>query len=187
MTLNACQNLTQEPTPVASNLPYNGVNAAGQASPMDQAACVFDQQSGLLWELKTQKNRLYTYSWFSDDPKNNGGFAGYRNRGLCPIQCDTNAYIVNINVQSLCGSSQWRLPTREELRSLVDYTQPAPGPAINPIWFPNTASQFYWSSTADANDRDSAWGIGFTFGFDYSYFKSDQGHIRLVSPWPPKT
>lgn len=126
-------------------------------------------------------NRLHTYSWYSESKSNNGGFNGYKNQGRCPLNCDTQAYVNALQGRQLCGMNNWRLPQREELRSLVDYQRPFPGPSIIPELFPNTVGQFYWSATPDANTPDSAWGIGFTFGFDYAYFKSDHGHIRLVA------
>ena len=149
------------------------------------ARCVFDKRSALTWEIKSSDNGLQsarqTYSWFEPDTRINGGFSGYSNKGRCNLQrCDTKAYITRINAMKLCGYSDWRLPSREELRTLVDYSIPYPGPAINKQFFPNTISQFYWSATANANDRETAWGIGFSFGYDYAYFKSDHGYIRLV-------
>jgi len=148
--------------------------------------CVFDQQTGLTWETKSKDGELQdaqqTYSWYSANPKENGGFAGYENKGQCALpRCNTQAYIDAINRKILCGSNRWRLPTREELRSIVDYQIKYPGPTIDKAFFPNSLNQFYWSSNPDANDKDSAWGIGFSFGYDYAYFKSDLGYVRLVN------
>ncbi len=152
----------------------------------DEAFCIRDNNTGLLWEAKTRDGGLrdasQTYSWYVPHFHLNGGFAGYKNRGKCSLaQCNTQSYIDAINQLRLCGSKRWRLPTREELRSIVDYTVKYPGPTINQHFFPNTRNQFYWSAVPDANDKDSAWGIGFSFGYDYAYFKSDHGYVRLVS------
>ncbi|WP_455222907.1 Lcl C-terminal domain-containing protein [Kaarinaea lacus] len=145
-----------------------------------------DNDTGLLWEVKTHdtglQDAVQTYSWFVPHPQINGGFAGYENHGQCSLTvCNTQSYVDAINKTRLCGSNRWRLPTREELRSIVDYQVKYPGPTVNQKYFPNTQSQFYWSSVPDANDKDSAWGIGFSFGYDYAYFKSDLGYVRLVS------
>ncbi len=149
-------------------------------------SCILDRKTGLLWEIKSNDGLLrdsqHTFSWYEPDAKRNGGFSGYRNKGRCSLaQCNTHAYIAAINQKHLCGNTDWRLPTREELRSIVDYQIRYPGPTINTNLFPNTVSQFYWSSDPDASDKDSAWGIGFSFGYDYAYFKSDLGYVRLVS------
>src|SRR3990167_9252666 len=45
--------------------------------------------------------------------------------------------------------TDWRLPNIKELKSIVDNTKDSP--AINKIYFPNTNSSYYWSSTASAS------------------------------------
>jgi hypothetical protein len=178
--------------PAADQRPsFVKLNRAGQpmATASDPALpwhCVLDRRTKLIWEVKTRDNRLQdatqTYSWLWPDPQKNGGHSGYPDKGRCSLKrCNTQDYINAINDTRLCGSSEWRLPTREELRTLVDYTVAYPGPTIDQAFFPHTQGQFYWSSNTDANNIDSAWGIGFSFGFDYAYFKSDMGHVRLVS------
>jgi hypothetical protein len=87
--------------------------------------------------------------------------------------------MTTVNEIRLCGASNWRLPTREELRTLVDYAR-TQGPVIETRVFPNTMPQFHWSGSEDASDRRSAWGVGFAFGFDYAYPKDSIGHLRLV-------
>jgi hypothetical protein len=151
-----------------------------------QWPCVFDDLTKLTWEIKSNKqnsrNAKQTYSWFVPAAKTNGGFSGYKNKGICLQKlCNTQAYVDRVNRRKLCSLSNWRLPTREELRSIVNYQIEYPGPTIDNTFFPHTQNQFYWSSTPDADDKDSAWGIGFSFGYDYAYFKSDHGYIRLVS------
>jgi hypothetical protein len=144
-----------------------------------------DRKTALVWEVKTSqglRHRENTYTWYNPKLPLYGGTVGMRNGGHCVgSACDTQSYIDAVNHSALCGYQNWRLPSREELRSLVDYASRPPTPAIHSGYFPRTMPQFYWSATPDANDLDSAWGIGFTFGYDYSYFKSDLGYIRLVS------
>lgn len=147
--------------------------------------CVLDSSTDLIWEVKTRngsfQDRAHTYTWYQPDNSNNGGFAGFQHQGLCRhSQCDTHAYVKNINAMQLCGVTGWRLPDREELRTLVRYDIRYPGPTIATEFFPNTLNQFYWSSVPSANEKEGAWGIGFSFGYDYAYFKSDYGSVRLV-------
>jgi hypothetical protein len=148
-------------------------------------ACVWDSKTGLVWEVKTThgfRRREHTYTWYNPRAETNGGGIGLSDGGHCEgSKCDTHSYINAVNHQGLCGHDDWRLPTREELRSIVDYKAQPPQPTINTENFPHTVAQFYWSATPDANTTDSAWGIGFTFGYDYSYFKRDFGYVRLVT------
>jgi hypothetical protein len=147
--------------------------------------CVRDRNTNLVWEVKTThglRHHQNTYTWYNPDAATNGGEPGVSDAGHCiGSKCDTDAYIKAINHMRLCGRRNWRLPSRGELRSIADYRQQPPHAAINLEYFSNTVAQFYWSATPDANAMDSAWGIGFTFGYDYSYFKSDLGYVRLVS------
>lgn len=152
---------------------------------------MLDQRTGLLWEGKSRTVGLHhrdnTYNWFNSDHTRNGGLAGEpggrscREDGAQKQACDTEAFIQAVNNEKLCNKSNWRLPHREELRSLVDYRILYPGPTIDTQAFPNSVAQFYWSADARASEPLEAWGIGFAFGFDYAYFKNNRVHVRLVS------
>jgi len=78
----------------------------------------------------------------------------------------------------LAGYSDWRLPNRNELQSIVDYQ--TYNLAINITAFPGAMSSDYWSSTTCANFTDIAWYVSFSFGVvDYSN-KSDNYYVRAV-------
>lgn len=180
---------------VAARATFAKLNATGEiinnqslSQKESDWSCVADRRSGLLWELKQTQKGLHSrhnrYSWYNSDPRRNGGNRGSQNLGQCDgSRCDTEAFIERLNTLRFCGSTSWRLPTREELRSLVDYRRRFPGPTIDSAYFPHTVAQFYWSSSPDADDPESAWGIGFSFGYDYSYLKQHAGYVRAVSPW----
>ena len=68
---------------------------------------------------------------------------------------------------ALAGQKGWRLPTRIELLSLVDYSVlgSSATPMINTTFFPTTVSAYYWTSTPLAADPSSqAWIINFAQG-----------------------
>jgi len=157
---------------------------------MQEWPCVLDRNTGLVWEGKSLTPGLHyfnnTFSWFDDRSVQNGGLAGEPGIGQCDEGtqqdiCDTQRFVQAVNHENLCGTHDWRLPRREELRSLVNYNIPYPGPTTDLHAFPNAIAQFYWSADTNANEPLEAWGIGFAFGFDYAYFKSNRVHVRLVS------
>ncbi len=108
---------------------FTKISKAGVALAINSKSwsCVKDNVTGLMWEMKTDDNSLHdknwTYSWYEPDNSKNGGFAGLQNYGSCggTSACDTQAYVKAVNVAGWCGYKDWRMPSKTELNSIVDY------------------------------------------------------------------
>jgi hypothetical protein len=75
------------------------------------------------------------------------------------------------------GHSDWRLPTKDELLSLVD--NGAGSPTIDTNFF-NCPPSYFWSASAYANGPNYAWNVSFHNGYAYSSNESYAFHARLV-------
>jgi hypothetical protein len=147
-------------------------------------ACTRDNVTGLIWEVKTSdaglRDQNNTYSWYNADNITNGGAVGYPNYGTCTggISCDTAGYVKAVNAVKLCGKSDWRMPKKSELHSIVDYSRF--NPSIEPDYFPNTVSGGFWSSSPIAYDSYYAWFVYFNYG-DGNYVNKNYDYaVRLV-------
>ena len=74
--------------------------------------------------------------------------------------------------------SGWRVPNIKELDSLIE--QACYSPSINEVFFPNTQSGSYWSSSLVTSDGHYALVVGFTYGSDGSAAKDGSRYVRLV-------
>jgi hypothetical protein len=79
---------------------------------------------------------------------------------------------------SLAGQTDWRLPNRKELLSLVDYSRY--NPSIDSSFFPNVVASYYWTSTSYANNSYDAWDVYFSNGYVGNSDKSNSDYVRCV-------
>jgi hypothetical protein len=184
----------------AKGFDFTKLDAEGQPMPADAKnwACVRDNVAGLVWEVKTADGGLRDwnnhYTWYNPDPAANGGAPGAETGVDCKgdIKCNTHAYTQAVNAIRLCGFSDWRLPERRELRSLVDYSKAGSHrPTIDEDFFPNTQAKWHWSSSPYAIAPNYAWGVSFYDGGDGNNIMSRQEdrltHVRLVRGTAAKT
>jgi hypothetical protein len=182
-----------EPTPITIELTGKPsyVKLSFDQKELEDAAsnwnCVVDKNSGLTWEKKTSDRGLRDaqnfYSWYNPNQTANGGFAGVADNGKCRggIDCDTHAYIKAVNDMKLCGYTDWRLPTRAELMTLVQYSGTRNGKGlIDSRYFPGAASDWYWASDSDFNDPRYAWFVLYFNGKPLRASKSEAKRVRLV-------
>ena len=88
-------------------------------------------------------------------------------------------YTQTVNTTSgFAGFSDWRLPNIKELRSIVE--RQCHSPAINLTIFPNTAADYFWSSSTAAWSGEYAWYVTFDIGRDAWLEKAKYFQFRLV-------
>lgn len=74
------------------------------------------------------------------------------------------------------GQSDWRLPSKFELESIMDYGRV--DPAINQVF--GCQSSFYWSATPHAANPAYAWSVFCVDGADHWVHKSNNYDVRCV-------
>lgn len=152
-------------------------------------ACTRDNVTGLIWEVKTTsglRDVKHTYSWYNSNATTNGGWAGTSSGGTCATsgRCDTEKFVADVNAMGLCGATDWRLPTKKELMSIVDYGIAYSWPTIDATWFPNTITEDFWSaspSSYPSNNSREACLVSFKNGSAAGQVsKSSSYRVRLV-------
>jgi len=94
-----------------------------------------------------------------------------------PARMNWESAIDYCEALSLGGHTDWRLPNKKELLSIVDYSSYEP--SINTV-FVHTISSNYWSSTTSASYPNYAWLVDFKVGLTPGAPKSHSGHVRCV-------
>jgi hypothetical protein len=168
-----------------ANSDYVKISENGEALDENIATweCVEDKSSSLTWEVKKNdggiRDRDHSYSWLRNiDGRNQGVRDGGRCKG--GIDCDTSSYVREINEQNLCGYSDWRLPTKDELESLVVYNSSPGNATINEMFFPESVPSWYWTASEHAQYESYAWYVLFQNGTALNDLKERPKHIRLV-------
>jgi len=83
---------------------------------------------------------------------------------------------------SFAGHTDWRLPSKNELTSIVE--EACTAPAINEKVFPATPPLFFWSSSPYAGLAHGAWSVDFGFGPVNASVKTGNLNVRLVRGGP---
>ena len=131
--------------------PRFAVNDNGTPSDVNDDT-VLDKETGLVWERNPYS---IPQSWYAAH------------------------YICNAETH-YSGRGGWRLPTIQELASLVDMRVTGSPKLSIGHPFINVQSGYYWSATTYAGNTSGAWCVGMHFGFVYGYDKTYSNYVWCV-------
>lgn len=143
------------------------------------ADCITDNLTGLMWA----KNGIIGF-----EATNGGGVIAQPNYANATAELNQINWnqaltaVANMNTApiKLCGYSDWRLPNKVELKSMVNYGNSNPAGWLNNQGFSNVQPNPYWSSSSSALNIPKAWRINF---FDGNVSSSDKSPTVLYV-WP---
>jgi hypothetical protein len=133
---------------------------------------VTDNNTGLMWQKcsagqdeTTCSGAASTYNW-------------YVARGSYHITYN-KLHISICGFLQLGGHNDWRLPTKKELITIVDYSKV---PTYDSTVFPNTSSSSgYWTYTSDVSNPVNAWSVLYAGGIvGNDQAKSEKNLVRCV-------
>ena len=128
------------------------INGHGRFKVLNEfgGAAVLDKETGRVWE---QSPSTELFPWTGS-----------------PTALDAHSHCYQLEVG---GRKGWRLPTIEELASLVDTPQGSPTTPALPAGHPfNVLPTPHWSSTTNASDASRAWAVGFATGSVFNPVKT---------------
>lgn len=147
------------------------VRAGGQV-PCATGQAVCDLDTGLMWEKKVEGGGECAANLHVVD-------------ATCTFAQAIGAWIQAINAESdgagYLGFNDWRVPSVQELGSIVDYLLDLPigVPAIKPVFGP-TKNSPYWSSTPAKKDPQEVWEVSFFQGSVFATDRANANHVRAV-------
>lgn len=165
--------------PSAHDTKYSAVS-------VDNDTCILDEQTGLMWQGKSDVAGLHhyqnTYTWHDPNEAHKElDYRGVENGGQCDGSlCDTWHYLQAVNSAGYCGYKDWRLPIKDELFSVSDLRRASNPPTMNTDFFVHAHAAEYWSGNDYSFQWDAAWAWNFEFGHDRVDWKKTPKFVRLV-------
>lgn len=134
---------------------------------------VTDNLTGLVWAPDGNLMPTRDSGWDKD---------GTANDGLVTWQHALD-YVAQLNAESYLGHSDWRLPNRKELKSLINYEQSDTAAWLNTQGFGNAQANNYWTSTSNTDNAFMAWRVVMSIG----YLANNYNKINLFYLWPVRS
>jgi len=155
-----------EPLKQSSKYTKLDVNSKHLPNSAQSWMMVLDNETSLIWEVKQNKDGINNY----DNPND-------ADNKYLSHESDKK-FIKALNAANWGGFSDWRIPSKEELNTLVD--SKGTKRTINTAYFPNTQLSSYWSSGGERVDFGSSPDYGYGSNRDVSDSKDHGGYVRAV-------
>ena len=147
-----------------SPIPGFRVVLDGSNEPYAVEECVKEISTGFVWEGKTATSdspRWGSRTFTNFDSTDSAQFQDGTQPTAEQINSINNSigYVNYVNEIRLCGFTDWRLPTKDELLGILDVSKAYPL-QIDTTWFLNTYSIPYWTSSP-FEEPFGAWAVNF--------------------------
>ena len=151
LLISSCSNETDDDVTYLDGGRYQKINQNGEIIAIDSGpwSCVTDNHSGLTWEVKTDDEGIHHSNWtytFQRTEKKINTVEGNCNKAQIK-HCTTQGLVRSVNQQAYCGYQDWRLPTLDELQSIIDRDVLEQEAMISKCLFPHTQRSSYWSNS----------------------------------------
>ncbi|MDH5258713.1 MAG: DUF1566 domain-containing protein, partial [Gammaproteobacteria bacterium] len=135
--------------------------------------CVYDHNTGLLWEVPTILDPDAKFTWFDENPTTNGGDGGTQietdDGSTVAATQSTQNHANALNSpgddptidERLCKVAKWRLPKLNELLSIMDFENTSTNLFVNTDYFKVYPDRYYWTATPSAISKKDAWCVYF--------------------------
>lgn len=148
----------------------------------DNGGSVTDKLTGLIWAKNANIMPTRDPGFDLEGPGCNPAVPSTCNDGFVAWQHALD-YVKKLNDESYLGYTDWRLPTVNELQSLLDSSRSNP-PLSAGHPFTNVYVSSYWSSSTYQFDTTRAWQISMYNATVFVYLKDDESHFRVGAVWP---
>ena len=144
---------------------WQKIGSQGEKLAVDapQWAAVVDEKTKLMWAINPSK------------------MANFPNPKKEMTWDKAQTWAEHVNTQGWCGCTNWRLPTIDELKSLITKEEQDDLTICTNIFADiNTKNYWVWSSSLVTYDSSYAWLVYFGNGYGSNDYKGNSNHVRLV-------
>ena len=141
-----------------------------------------DTETNLMWEIKNEENIKHCYVWSKEDIAESikNGWDTY----LTDDVKDAFSYAKKLNKINYCGFNDWRVPTIDELKTIltkeksdiIGYDNEYNYYIKRPL--SKNTRVFYWSSSSYV--YNIAWDVDFNDGYTGNYDNGYSEYVRCV-------